>query len=138
ASTTPIISSVTNAFGNSTGIAPNTWVAIKGAGLGPSTSRIWQASDFGQNGTQMPISLDGISVTLNGKNAFVYFISSTQLNILTPPDLAPGSVQVIVKNGSATTPAFTVQAATLSMSFFVFNGGPYVIATHLDGSIIGP
>jgi uncharacterized protein (TIGR03437 family) len=28
-----------------------------------------------------------------------------------------------------------VQAQTLSPSFFVFNGGPYVAATHLNGSL---
>jgi uncharacterized protein (TIGR03437 family) len=33
---------------------------------------------------------------------------------------------------------FTVQAQTESPSFFVFNGGPYVAATHLNGSYIGP
>jgi len=32
---------------------------------------------------------------------------------------------------------FTAQAQPLSPSFFVFNGGPYVIATHLDGSLVG-
>jgi uncharacterized protein (TIGR03437 family) len=47
-------------------------------------------------------------------------------------------VQVVVKNGSATSAPFTVQDAALSTSFFVFNGGPYVIATHLNGTIIGP
>jgi uncharacterized protein (TIGR03437 family) len=31
-----------------------------------------------------------------------------------------------------------VQAQALSPSFFVFNGGPYVAATHLNGSYLGP
>jgi uncharacterized protein (TIGR03437 family) len=133
----PAITSVTNAFGDSATIAANTWVAIKGSGLGTDPGRIWQSPDFPQNGTQMPTALDGIGATMNGKNTFMYFISGAQLNILTPPDLAPGPVQVQVKNGSATSPAFTVQAAAVSASFFVFNGGPYVIATHLDGTDIG-
>jgi len=31
-----------------------------------------------------------------------------------------------------------VQAQSISPSFFVFNGGPYVAAEHLNGSLIGP
>jgi len=131
----PVITSVVNAFGNSTTIAPNTWVAIKGTGLS-ATSRIWQGSDFINN--QMPITLDGVTVTMNGENAYVYYISGTQLNILTPPDLATGPVQVQVSLAGVTSGAFTVQAQPYSISFFVFNGGPYVVAAHLDGTLVGP
>jgi hypothetical protein len=38
----------------------------------------------------MPTNLDGVSVTVKGKTAFVYYISPTQLNILTPPDAISG------------------------------------------------
>jgi uncharacterized protein (TIGR03437 family) len=31
-----------------------------------------------------------------------------------------------------------VQAQAIAPSFFVFNGGPYVAATHVNGSYIGP
>jgi uncharacterized protein (TIGR03437 family) len=34
--------------------------------------------------------------------------------------------------------AFTAPAKSESPSFFVFNGGPYVAATHANGSLIGP
>lgn len=30
---------------------------------------------------------------MNGENAFVYYTSPNQVNVLTPPDLAPGLVQ---------------------------------------------
>jgi uncharacterized protein (TIGR03437 family) len=50
---------------------------------------VWQGSDF-TNG-QMPTQLDGVSVTVNGKPAYVYYISPTQVNILTPPDPMPGA-----------------------------------------------
>ena len=131
----PAISKVANAEGEALTIGPNTWVEIKGSGLAPDT-RIWQASDFVNN--QMPTSLDGVSVTMNGQNAFVYFISPGQINVLTPPNLAAGSVQVVVTNQGAATTAFPATAQQLSTSFFIFNGGPYVVATHLDGSVIGP
>jgi uncharacterized protein (TIGR03437 family) len=135
--TGPEIAYVANAEGESPTIAPNTWVEIKGANLAPSGDmRIWQSSDF--VGGKMPTQLDGVGATVNGKAAYVYYISPTQINILTPPDAMTGTVQVVVTNNGPTTVAFAAQAQADSPSFFVFNGGPYVAATHGNGSLLGP
>ncbi len=135
ATSLPGISSVTNALSGNATIAANTWVAIMGSNLAPDT-RQWQSGDF-TNG-RMPMTLDGVSVTLNGRPAFMYYISPVQLNILTPPDLEPGPVTVIVcYNGTASAPV-TVQAAEYSPSFFVTGARPYVLATHTNGQLIGP
>jgi len=137
ASTTgPEITEVANAEGESPMIAPNTWIEIKGVNLAPAgDSRIWLGSDF--SGTQMPTKLDGVSVTVNGKSAYVYYISPTQINVLTPPDPINGPVQVVVTNGVTATAAFIAQAQAISPSFFVFNG-TYVAAQHVDFSFVGP
>jgi uncharacterized protein (TIGR03437 family) len=133
----PSITTVANAFGDSPTIAPNTWVTIKGSNLAPvGKLRIWLDADFVNN--QMPTALDGVSVTMGGKSAFVYYISGNQLNVLTPPDLPTGPVQVQVTSGNLKSASITVPAQALSESFFVYNGGPYVVAVHLDGSRIGP
>ena len=133
----PAISLVANAEGESPTIAPNTWVEIKGSNLAPAgDTRSWQGSDFVNN--QMPTQLDGVSATVNGKSAYVYYISPTQVNILTQPDAIQGSVPGQLTNGGVTSAAFTAQAQTASPSFFVFNGGPYVAAEHLSGSLLGP
>jgi uncharacterized protein (TIGR03437 family) len=133
----PVISEVANAEGESPTIAPNTWVEIKGANLAPAgDSRIWQGSDF--VGNKLPTQLDQVSVTVNGKNAYVYYISPAQINILTPPDAMNGPVQVVVTAGGTASASFTAQAQPLSPSFFVFNGGPYVAATHSNGAYLGP
>lgn len=133
--TPPSIAGVVNAESGAAAIAPNTWVEIDGSNFG-STVRPWQGSDFVNN--QLPIALSGVSVSMNGEKAFVYYISSTQIDVLTPPDLAPGPVQVVVSsNGLASAPA-TVQAQAVSPSFFVNGGGHYVIALHADGTLIGP
>jgi len=86
----------------------------------------------------MPTQLDHVSATVNGKNAYVYYISPTQINILTPPDPMSGPVTVVVTNNGIASAAFTARAQALSPSFFVFKGGPYVAATHTDGSLLGP
>ena len=136
-STGPAVSMVVNAEGGAAAIAPNTWVQINGANLAPAgDSRTWQNSDF-VNG-KLPTQLDGVSVTVNGKSAYVYYISPTQVNILTPPDAMTGPVQIVATNKGTAGAAFTAQAQPTSPSFFVFNGGPYVAAVHANGSLIGP
>jgi uncharacterized protein (TIGR03437 family) len=133
---TASISLVANAEGESLTIAPNTWVEIKGSNLAPiGDSRTWKSSDFVN--TQMPKQLDGVNVTVNGKSAYVYYVSPAQVNILTPPDAMQGPVTVAITNGALST-TFTAQAQALSPSFFVFNGGPYVAATHANGTLLGP
>ncbi|MGO9228353.1 MAG: IPT/TIG domain-containing protein [Bryobacteraceae bacterium] len=133
----PAISGVVNAENGSPTIAPNTWVSIFGSNLAPEgDSRVWRASDF-VNGN-MPTELDGVSVTVGGQPAYIFYIGPTQVNILTPPGVTPASVGIqLTVNGSASAPV-TVPAASVSPSFFVFNGGPYVAAQHADYSLLGP
>jgi uncharacterized protein (TIGR03437 family) len=133
---TPVIGLVANAEGESATIAPNTWVEIKGSNLAPAgDSRIWGSADFVNN--QMPTQLDGVSVTVNGKSAYVYYISPTQVNILTPPDAMTGPVQVAVTNKGTASAAFTAEAQPVSPSFFVFDG-VHVAAVHANGGLLGP
>lgn len=133
----PVINSVTTAGSESPLIAPNTWVEIKGPNLGLlGDNRSWQSSDFMNN--QMPTQLDSIGVTMNGESAYVGYISVNQINVLTPPDLADGPVQIVVTVSTVSSPAFTGQAEATSPSLFVLNGGPYIAAVHANGSLIGP
>ena len=125
----------TNAAGNIELLAANTWITIKGTDLAPDT-RLWQTSDF-VNG-QMPTSLDGVSVTINGVNAYVDYISPTQVNALAPPSLQAGIVQIQVNNNGTKSAAASVQLQSYSPTFFTFNGGPYIAAVHANGGIIGP
>jgi len=137
----PSIKSVTNAFGDSPVIAPNTWIKIQGSNLTPvGDTRIWDGSDFVNH--QLPAQMDGVSVTVNGKNAYLYSISSTQIYVLTPPDALQGSVQVQVTDNGVKGNAATVLAQAQSPSFFdavSASGVHYVYGTHAgNGSLIGP
>src|ERR1039457_2748738 len=134
----PVIGLAANAEGEAATIAPNTWVEIKGSNLAPAgDTRVWQSSDFVNN--KMPAQLDGVSATVNGKSAYLYYISPTQVNILTPPDAMTGPVQVAVTNNQTTSAAYTAQVQATSPSFFVIGAGPYVVAQHsADYSLVGP
>jgi uncharacterized protein (TIGR03437 family) len=134
---TPAVTLVANAEGGVATISPNSWVEIKGSNLGPAgDTRIWQGSDFVNN--QLPTSLDGVSVAVNGVPAYVYYISPTQVDILTPPNAISGSVPVQVSENGVNSANFMVQAQAESPSFFIFGGGPYIAAIHANGSYIGP
>jgi uncharacterized protein (TIGR03437 family) len=136
--TGPLISEVANAEGEAPNVAPNTWLEIKGQNLAPlGDTRIWQTSDF-TNTQMMPTQLDRVSAMVNGKPAYVYYISPTQVNILAPPNTMTGTVPVVLTNNGAVSGTFLVPSQPISPSFFVFNGGPYVAATHLNGTLIGP
>jgi len=133
----PVITQVSNAASSGLTIAPNTWVAIQGTNLSTAgDTRSWQSSDFVNN--QMPTVLDGVSATVNGKSAYVYYISPTQVNILTPPDAIQGQVQVQVTKGGIPSAPVTAQAQPASPSFFVIGAGPYVAAEHANGTYLGP
>ena len=133
----PAVTFVANAEGGVPAIAPNAWVEVLGSGLSlTGDSRAWKAADFVNS--QLPVQLDNVSVTVNGKAAFVYYLSPSQINILTPPDPITGTVKVVVTNNGTQAGAFNAQAQSISPSFFVFNGGPYVAATHANGSLLGP
>jgi uncharacterized protein (TIGR03437 family) len=64
-------------------------------------TRAWMGSDF-VNG-QMPTQLGRVSVAVNGKPAYVYYISPAQLNILTPPDALTGPVNVVVTSNAVSS-----------------------------------
>ena len=65
----------------------------------------------------MPTQLDGVSATVNGKAAFVYYIRPLQVNILTPPDAMSGSVAVRLNYAGQTSSR--VHGADASVGFVV-------------------
>ena len=87
----------------------------------------------------LPTSLDGVSVTIDGKAAFVYYISPTQINVQAPSDSTTGAVNVVVNNnGNASAPA-TAQLQAAAPAFFLFPGTNYAIASRLpDYARVGP
>ena len=117
------------------GIAQNTWVTIQGSNLAANT-RIWEGRDF--SGNSLPTRLDGVSVKINNRDAFVYYISPTQLNVLAPVDSSLGPVQVQVTTSGGTSDAMPAEMARFSPAFFIFNNDKYIAATHADGSLLGP
>jgi len=122
------VTAVTNGASFQPGIAGGSWVTIQGANLAATNpGRIWRNDEI-VNGN-LPTQLDGVSVTVNGKPAYVYYISPTQINIQAPSDSSVGPVTVVVNNNGSTNTA-TAQMQQFSPAFFQFSGFPYAIATR--------
>jgi uncharacterized protein (TIGR03437 family) len=134
----------------SAGIAANTWIEIKGTDLVPASTPaagvIWSsAPDFAQG--RMPTNLNGISVTVNGNPAYVYFFCSAatdpgcgvdQVNALTPLAPLSNTAQIVVSNNQMPSSTFTATAKSVAPSFLLFNAQGYVAATHANNSLLGP
>jgi len=134
------------------GISPNDWIEIHGINLVPATTPaagvIWSnAPDFAAG--RMPTQLGGVSVSVDGAPAYVYFFcsaatdpacSTDQINVLTPLSL-PGIPSITVTSGSgsvSSVPGLYPNVNPVTPSFLRFGASRYVAATHADYSLLGP
>jgi uncharacterized protein (TIGR03437 family) len=110
------------------GIVANSWVTIQGSGLASKTGD-WSNSIV--NGA-LPTSLDGVSVSMGGKAAYIYYISPGQLNVLAP-DVPAGPITVTVTTAAGTSAPFATTASTYGPAFFGWPGNQ-LVATRTDYS----
>jgi uncharacterized protein (TIGR03437 family) len=148
---TPTITSVTTAYWLPNPlVSQNDWIQIKGSNLVPASTpaggMFWSnAPEFAQG--RMPIEVGGVSVTVNGKPAYVWWFcskattpacSEDQINVLTPLDDYLGQVLVVVKNGPVSSGAFLVNKVPVTPSILRFSARGDAVATHVDGKLLGP
>lgn len=125
---------VVNGAGFQPGITPGAWLTIFGDHLS-DTTRMWNP-ETDIVGGKLPTSLDGVSVTINGTAAAVYFVSPTQINVQAPSDMT-GTVQVVVKNADGASDPVTVNVDPILPGFFLFPRY-FVAAVRADGSFVAP
>lgn len=132
----PAIYSVVDGASFRPGIASGGWMTITGAHLSQST-RVWTRGDF--TGDKLPTKLDDVRVWVNGRLAYPYFISPSQINALVPADPAEGAVSVETSTDLGRSVAFTAPKAKYSPGLFAWTalGGKYAIAHAPDGTWIG-
>jgi uncharacterized protein (TIGR03437 family) len=133
----PNITAVLNGASFQAGFEAGSWVTIKGTNLANTNpGRIWRTDEV-VNGV-LPTSLDGVSVTIDGLAAYVYYISPTQINVQAPSDGGQGQVNVVVKNNGTASAAFPATLQPFAPAFFQYTLTPYAIATRYpDNALIG-
>ncbi len=123
---------VRNAANAQAGVAPNSWITISGANLS-TTTRTWTADDMASG--KLPASLDSVSVTINGKPAYVEYISPSQINVLSPSDDAVGPVEVRVTSNGQTSDAAIVNLQPFAPGIFTFDG-KYAATTEGENKLL--
>jgi uncharacterized protein (TIGR03437 family) len=124
-------------FGGSDAIAPGSWVEIYGQNLAAG-ARQWQASDFSRN--TAPTSLDGVSVRVGGRPAFVSFISPGQINVQVPFSINPGQAQVIVTTPGGISTPYSINVRSIEPGLLEVrpSGSPvkYAVALLADNATL--
>jgi uncharacterized protein (TIGR03437 family) len=129
-----VASGVTSAAQAAGGIAPNTFITIKGSNLA-ATKRSLVAADIANN--LLPTTVDGVTVTVNGQPGFITYISPVQINLVTAAELpTSGTVTVVVSNNSLTSATVNVTAQIVAPALFV--NGAYAAALHANNTVVGP
>jgi uncharacterized protein (TIGR03437 family) len=134
APTSVVTSAVVNGASFLPGLASGAWITIFGSGLS-STTRRWMTTDF-INGNLLPTQLDGVSATIDGYSAYIYYISPTQLDVLAPDDPALGPVPVQVTTPQGKSNLAMANKSIVSPAFFLFTPN-YPAAVHTSGEYVG-
>ena len=124
----------------SAAIAPDSIVAAFGTKL---ATGVFAAEDADQAtaGLQLPTSLGGTTVRVNGQAAGLFFVSPNQVNYVIPTGTVSGTATVQITAGDGTVSTGTVQIAQVAPGIFSGNadgqGVPaaYLVRVRADGSL---
>ncbi|MEI9814801.1 MAG: IPT/TIG domain-containing protein [Acidobacteriota bacterium] len=111
-----------------TGLAPGQLITLFGSGFADTTT---------SDGT-FPTKLAGVSVTINGRLAPLYYVSPTQINALVPYETATGVAEITVSQGTSTSNRVTAYVNKTAPGAFAIGatGLGYAAALHGDYSPI--
>lgn len=91
-------------------VSPGEFVTLYGAGIANTTDSA---------GLPFPKKLDGVTVTVNGVQAPIYFVSPNQISIVVPYITTPGSIaQIQVNNNGVASNTVTPFTGTTSVGVF--------------------
>lgn len=117
ANTTPqpfIISNAASGVGSQ--LAPGEIITIKGSGLGPGTPVSFSVS------TLTNPTLAGVQVTFSGYSGTLLYVSSTQINVTVPYEIAGQSTtSIVVTYQNAPSAPITQQVGAVALGLFTDN-----------------
>jgi uncharacterized protein (TIGR03437 family) len=131
---TPTLPSITaggvgNAASFATRLSPGALATVFGAGFGTTTV---------QPDEPLPTSVAGVSVSINGKGAPIYYLSPTQINFQVPWSTpTTGSVNVVVSVAGGNSNTAAVPVSTAAPGLFYLPGGAAIVQNQ-DYSLNDP
>jgi uncharacterized protein (TIGR03437 family) len=127
----PAITNVANAAGGQSGVVPGSFISIYGSNFTTLAYDDWSKSIAGG---QLPQQLDGVTVKIGGKPAYVNAITPGQINVQAPDlNIQQQSVQVTVTTAAGASQALSTSLREVDPAFFLWPGNQPV-ATHSDYS----
>jgi len=114
ASTTTVINAVTNAASFQTAAAPGMILTVFGSRLANAV----QAA----SAVPLPLSMAGVSATVNGIAAPLYYVSAVQLNIQVPYETPTGNALLAVNNNGQVA-SFVFPVSTTAPGIFLGGDG---------------
>jgi len=114
-------------------LAPGEIVSLFGSGIGPITPGIAQ---LGPN-DRFPVSISNTQVTFDGVPAPLLYVSSSQINAVTPFGLAPNATtQVCVRYEGTVTNCIAAGVSAAAPGVFLNSATPaYAAALNQDGTV---
>lgn len=121
----PDISSngVVNGASFGSGLVVGSWATIQGTNLAASAGE-WDVV----NGI-LPIKVNDVTVDFGGNDAYVYYVSPTQINFIVP-DVRTGTQQVTVTNSAGTSQTVSVTVENFAPAFFTWPNNQVVATTQ--------
>ena len=103
-------------FADAQPLAPGSFASLFGENLCGATL----TATYGPNG-ELPTSLGGTTVTVNGTAAMIYYVSPTQINFVMPASLPSGQARISVQYGNSVFDT-TVLVGAAGPGIFATNG----------------
>lgn len=114
-------------------LAPGEIFSLYGLNLAKYTSDLGGTYQL----TALPSSLNGVSVTVGGKTAPLYFVAPFQINGQVPVDVANGQQPVVVTNANGASTPLNVPVAVAAPAIYVDAGsGAAAILRNADYSLV--
>src|SRR3974390_586949 len=111
--------------------APNSFVTIFGTDLSYYTASLPQGTTM----TALPYELANVRVYVNNYSAPLLYVCPTQINLLVPGNLKPGTVPLYVVRQGVRGPDAMVPLVPAAPQLFA-SADSHVIAQHADYSLI--
>lgn len=122
----PAITAVVNgASFAAASLAPGAAITISGTNLATATAHFTSAP---------PLTLEGTSVSINGQNIPLFYVSPTQINGQLPFEIPLGAATLKVTANSTSSAAFPITVAAAAPGIFLI-GTNRAAATNPDGSV---